>query len=410
MKNIFTLIFLLFTVLFIHSQKSEPELLQFKFEPGTKFNIEATIEGTSYLYDGATGALLDSSGYRQEYSQISIVKDAKHGLGQFEEEYYYYILHGMVNYPTVRQIKRSVKSSYSLSPQGLIHLKEQRTLPVYRNAPYFTEEKVKVGDTWSAAAVEVQELFGDGFISEFPMTVDYKFIGYDELDGRRVAKIQYSFTYVLEGAKSDKIDPKIIKIAAKSETIMYFDIEAGYRLKEEYSRNYGIKTLNRHGMEQVQQMIDSGVRVWKKVELEKNSDLQEEIKERVKKEKLKDVEVEKDDRGLKISLENIQFDPDSANLRNEEKKRLNKIAQILKRYKDRKIMIIGHTTDRGSKSGRERLSLARAKEVTEYLLSLEAIDPDKTSYTGKGGSEPIADNRTDEGLKRNRRVEIYILD
>lgn len=405
MKTVLSLFILLFSSIYIHS-----EIFQFKFEVGTKFNVKATIEGTYNVYDAATGSLNSSTGYRQEYSQISIIKDVKYGIGHFEEEYYYYILRGMVDYPTVRQIDRTVKSSYSLSSQGLIYLKEQRSLPVYRNAPYFPEGELKVGDSWSAAAIEVQDLFGDGFISEFPMTVNYTFLGYEELDGRKVAKILYKFSYLLEGSKLKKIHKDIIKIAGESETIMYFDIEAGYRLREEYKRNYGVKTVNRHGIEQIGQFIDSGVRVWEKVDKQGDDSLKDEIKKKLAKEKIKDVEIEKDDRGLKISLENIQFDPDSANLRDEEKERLDKIAAILKKYKDREIMIVGHTTDRGTESGRQRLSLARAKEVAEYLLKLGAIDPDKTSYTGKGGSEPIADNRTERGLKKNRRVEIYILD
>jgi flagellar motor protein MotB len=73
-------------------------------------------------------------------------------------------------------------------------------------------------------------------------------------------------------------------------------------------------------------------------------------------------------------------------------------------------MIIGHTTDKGTEEGRRNLSIERAKVIMDYLVQMNAININKSSYGGKGGTEPIADNSTEEGMKKNRRVEIYILE
>ena len=71
-------------------------------------------------------------------------------------------------------------------------------------------------------------------------------------------------------------------------------------------------------------------------------------------------------------------------------------------------MIEGHTTDRGTKKGREILSLERAKSVADFLINKEAIDP-KKSYIGRGGSNQLLQMIVRMDLK-NRRVEIYILE
>ena len=73
-------------------------------------------------------------------------------------------------------------------------------------------------------------------------------------------------------------------------------------------------------------------------------------------------------------------------------------------------MIIGHTTDKGTEKGRLKLSIERAKVIADYLIDQEAINLLKSSFGGKGGKQPIADNTTEEGMKKNRRVEIFILE
>jgi len=120
--------------------------------------------------------------------------------------------------------------------------------------------------------------------------------------------------------------------------------------------------------------------------------------------KIENTTIEKSDKGIKISLENIQFMPDLAKFFDSEKEKLNKISEILKKYKNKNIMIVGHTTDKRSEEFRQKLSVARAKVIAEYLIGEGAIDKSKTTFVGKGGKEPIADNNTEIGMQKNRRV------
>lgn len=71
------------------------------------------------------------------------------------------------------------------------------------------------------------------------------------------------------------------------------------------------------------------------------------------------------------------------------------------------IKVIGHTDSVGSDAYNQALSERRASSVAAYLLS-QGLAPDKLTSEGKGESQPVADNETDEGRAKNRRVELHI--
>ena len=71
------------------------------------------------------------------------------------------------------------------------------------------------------------------------------------------------------------------------------------------------------------------------------------------------------------------------------------------------IKVIGFTDSVGSDAYNQGLSERRASSVAEYLLS-QGVAPNKLTSEGKGESQPVADNETDEGRSKNRRVEPHI--
>ncbi|MEJ5061719.1 MULTISPECIES: OmpA family protein [unclassified Pseudomonas] len=71
------------------------------------------------------------------------------------------------------------------------------------------------------------------------------------------------------------------------------------------------------------------------------------------------------------------------------------------------IKVVGHTDSVGSDAYNQGLSERRASTVAEYLLS-QHVAPNKVTSEGKGESEPVADNETDAGRAKNRRVELHI--
>lgn len=108
----------------------------------------------------------------------------------------------------------------------------------------------------------------------------------------------------------------------------------------------------------------------------------------------------------------LLFDSGKTELREESTKVLDKVGVILERYSDGLIEIEGHTDNVPINSARfasnEELSDARALAVFYYLQENTSLDPVDMKHSGMGERVPIADNSTEEGRSKNRRVEIRI--
>ncbi len=121
------------------------------------------------------------------------------------------------------------------------------------------------------------------------------------------------------------------------------------------------------------------------------------------------IKVEKTGGEIKLTIpEKLLFDFNKFFLKPEAKKALEVIADILKKDKNKKILITGYTDNIGSKTYNLRLSLQRAQSVADYLVYVEGINSERIKIVGKGESNPIADNSTEKGRAINRRVEIKI--
>jgi outer membrane protein OmpA-like peptidoglycan-associated protein len=135
----------------------------------------------------------------------------------------------------------------------------------------------------------------------------------------------------------------------------------------------------------------------------------EDIAEDISRLNMDDVSVRVEDEGITISMD-IQFRADTAIMLPGEREKLDKIIEILRRYVERKIMVSGHTALAGTAEGRERLSRERAAVVAAYIIEQKACTPDRMIVRGYGAERPLGDNNTDEGRRKNRRVEITLLD
>ena len=91
---------------------------------------------------------------------------------------------------------------------------------------------------------------------------------------------------------------------------------------------------------------------------------------------------------------------------------LNQVGIILQRYSSGKIEIEGHTDTvpmSGAKySNNDELSAGRSLSVFYYLKDNTTLSPTSIKHSGMGEYMPIADNSTEEGRAKNRRVEIRI--
>ena len=111
-----------------------------------------------------------------------------------------------------------------------------------------------------------------------------------------------------------------------------------------------------------------------------------------------------------ISLYGILFDTGKAKIKPQSSALLNEIQTVLKNRPNLKIHIVGHTDSTGlGKSGSIKLSKMRAQAVKDYLIKNFQISEDRLKATGIGPYAPKARNKTEEGRKKNRRVELLDL-
>ena len=111
-----------------------------------------------------------------------------------------------------------------------------------------------------------------------------------------------------------------------------------------------------------------------------------------------------------IRLQDINFATGRAEIQPGSRAILDEVGNILARWPDLRIEIGGHTDSRGTAAKNLALGKARAQAVLKYITEkfLE-LDPDQFTAVGYGASRPIADNKTELGRAKNRRVEFKVL-
>ncbi len=124
--------------------------------------------------------------------------------------------------------------------------------------------------------------------------------------------------------------------------------------------------------------------------------------------KSKEVQVRtKDNSSIFTVDENILFDFDKSVLRDNGKQKLDEIATAIKnRYPEGMLGIYGYTDNIGSKEYNKELSEARAESVKQYMNQQTSIDMSRINTYARGESNPVADNSTEAGRQKNRRVDI----
>ncbi|MFO7983892.1 MAG: OmpA family protein [Desulfuromonadales bacterium] len=102
-----------------------------------------------------------------------------------------------------------------------------------------------------------------------------------------------------------------------------------------------------------------------------------------------------------------QFDIGSFALQPSAQQDIARMAEILKKYDKTTVLVAGHTDSSGSEEFNQTLSERRANAVKNILVA-RGMESGRISTIGFGESQPIADNSTEYGRQRNRRVEIKI--
>ena len=111
--------------------------------------------------------------------------------------------------------------------------------------------------------------------------------------------------------------------------------------------------------------------------------------------------------GQTIQLKSIYFETGQVELIDDNYPELDRLVELLEKNPKLEIQINGHTDATGNEATNLKLSEARAKAVFDYLL--EKGISNEIDFKGYGSQSPIADNKTEEGRRKNRRVEFVVV-
>jgi outer membrane protein OmpA-like peptidoglycan-associated protein len=306
------------------------------------------------------------------------------------------------------QWAREYESEFDRDPRGFITMDDQFYMPVVRNVPVFLDQDLNPGDTWSAEGCEMHD-FRDSFgINEpyrIPFTAHYTFLGRRQWKGTDYPAFSVSYRIFIEpGAVKGNLWPR--RIMGASDQIVYWDTGLGQAAAYEEVFRMVFELSNGNTVEY---RGNAAAEIIESPEMDKE-EIAREIGDAITRMGITDTSVRVVEEGISISLENIQFQPDSAELLPAEKAKLDQVAGILQKYGNRDILIGGHTALAGREADRMALSRERAAAVADYLIEKKARTPDRIVVRGYGAEQPLGDNNTEGGRRRNRRVEITILE
>ncbi len=115
-----------------------------------------------------------------------------------------------------------------------------------------------------------------------------------------------------------------------------------------------------------------------------------------------------EDNQLKLNIPNdISFDTGSAAIKPQLRAVLDPFANSLRDDPSARLVIVGHTDNTGSNAINNPLSVDRANSVRDYLTT-RGMAGARVETVGRGDREPVAENTTESGRAKNRRVEIFL--
>ena len=406
MKNalrIFTILFLLTANPF--HQAGALEFI-YRYNEGDRYRILSTVQ--SEIYINRSQAYISEFVNRISYeiTGVSGEKASFNAVYQSAERTYPLESAAVPLPSSVFTWSRDYISVFEQDRLGYIDISANYFMPMVRNVPVFPGRALEPGDTWSSEGTVVHD-FRDSFGIEepyqIPFTANYRYLGDMNWNGTTYPAFSISYQIFYEPPPvRGRIYPR--RIQGSHEQIVYWDPLLGQPAAYEETFRTVLDLSDGQTWE---------YRGYAEAELVEAPPMD---REEIAREIAEDIEsipgasVRVSDEGIIISLENIQFYPDSAVMLPGESQKLDLIAEILMRYPERDILVGGHTALAGTAEGRQRLSLERAETVAAYLMQRGVRRHEQVVIRGYGAERPVADNRTEEGMQRNRRVEITILE
>jgi len=391
MKDFLCILFLIITFNNIYA---EPVLLRWSFKENDslyieKFTVQEILKNNT---------LARRYAIRDEYRLN--VTEKNHDIAFFKGEYNSFEKNiGDSKDPWL--LTSQIPLFFGISSKGFYTIPANTIYPTIRDIPAFPDNPVSPNDKWELPG---KEIFPFNPPVEIPVNVKYEFLETKKSNNTLLAilRFSYSFDHVIS---PDSERPW--RYAGESESLMFFDILKGNPVSIIHSYNISF-VYNDYTIITYRGTLTGTYHRSQIKNLTEQKRLEKDIISSLNSKKDYGVNVKKDERGIIISLEDIFFEFDSDRIVSEMEPKLHKIGKTLKNQKNISLFIEGHTDDVGSEDYNQILSERRAKSVLSWLIEHGYTDIDSASFTGKGEKEPIASNATEEGRKKNRRVEIII--
>ena len=283
-------------------------------------------------------------------------------------------------------------------------------VPAVRNVPVYPGMEISPGATWSEEGIEVFDLepaYGIDEILTIRFSANYEYAGSEELDGKDLERVFISYGYVWNP------DPETLQRLARHE-VFPMEIVGEFRQEIWWDGNAG-RNYAESGQFVYTYFMSDGEAITYRGQSRGMAHYAEPLDKDALVKEIEDltddtVRVEATGAGVSISLEDIHFVPDEPEMLPGEESKLRDITEILSRYPDRDILVVGHTARINSKSDGQLLSEQRAGNVARYLIDSGVRHETQVMTRGMGHTQPVGDNSTEEGRRQNRRVEIIILE
>jgi outer membrane protein OmpA-like peptidoglycan-associated protein len=389
-KSVFLFSLLLCTPLMAQGKT----VLQWEFKPDETLGIEKTTV-QEILKDGR---LARRYAIRDEYSLSS--GPAKDGVTPLSGTYRSFERNiGPSSDPWL--LTSEIPLVFGISPEGVYTVAEHLVYPTIRDIPAFPSTPVGPGDSWELPG---SELFPFTPPVTIPVQVRYTWLSNRMTNERSLAVLYFEYDFDKPG---DLTTDRPNRFTGESRSVLLFDTVAG--LPVSLAHGYAIRLTYIDGTTITYQGSLGGKYLRrKKVSEHDRIALSRRIERSLPSRKDSGVTVRPAPEGVIITLDEILFDFDSDRIKPEAERVIGRIGNALKANPGVAVIVEGHTDDRGNEEYNQGLSERRARAVLGRLFAGGWVDPRIASFIGKGKSEPVASNATEEGRRKNRRVEILL--
>ncbi len=346
------------------------------------------------------------------------------GSASFEGRFFILEEAKMATRLTAARVDESVPVRLTLGPFGAAASGSPGRFPTMRDFPAIPAGPAAPGSTWQAFAERMLDPYFTGDVTPVRVYVDYRYEGPGDYRGSPGynLKAKYAVRWKRSGGAAG--DPRPDEVAGTHDVTIFLPArEGGPRVigetfTEEYRYPDG-RTVRLEGttatfFEGVSPLDMPDIAAKFAAETPAGKETAEPgpqpaAEEPAAPDAPPDIEIGRRPEGVALTINNLRFHADTAVLLPSEMGRLESLAKALSAIPGRTILVVGHAADVGRPEGQMKLSIERARTITD-ALEKRGIARDRLMYQGRGGEEPAASNDTETGRARNRRVEIIILE